>query len=354
MMMIVEHNSTSKYPIFVWAKDIQVSVIGEELEISGVIPVLEEKRSAAHDPLGEYRQAISRYAGAKRQGRNSPHIQFANADNFQKQIAFIRHYGPVLVSSARSEERAIRSQSPFDFGLNETVIVARQDTTELAREQLVYRSALALISELQRGKEADIAMLRKCISLIVRNVSEWPSQWERERRLRANGLGYAHEPQWKFAEENLQHLELWRWQAMRERSGDPLKDAFMPPDPIRNGHLVICDLLNSFTPVVYPWGDAPVEAPHWDIAPGIRPILYYMMRREYLSAGGMGICRNSDCRAIFEIERSGQEFCSEECSRLQRQREYWRIRGKKLRKRRLAQRNSTSSGGSRGRKERKR
>lgn len=346
MMVIVEQRDDRIYPPFVWARDIKVSVCGQDLEVSGVVPVLEEDVYAAPDPLRAYRRAMSRYGGAKRQGKNAPHVQFANAGDVQKQIAFIRRYGPFVVSWGCIRERAIKAQGPFDFDLSESLIVARQNLVELEREQLVYRSALALISELRHGKEADIGMLRKCISVIVDNIAEWPSQWERERRLRAGDLGYEREPQWTFTEETLRHLELWRWEANRE--GEPLRDAFVGPDPLRAGHLVACELVNAFRPVVYPWGHSPVEAPHWDIRAGIRPILYYMMRREYFSAGGLGVCRNSDCRAIFEIERSGQEFCSEECSRLQRQREYWSIRGKKLRQRRLAQREISSL--SRGRK----
>ena len=344
MMTIVERTRRFNYPVFVWAKNIGVRADDREIEVSGVIPILEEDVYAAPDPLRAYRQAITRYGGVKRQGKNSPHVQFANANTVQKQITFLKQYGPVVVSSSRKEERAINSRGSFDFELSETVVFARQNVSELEREHLVYRSTLVLISVLRHGKESDIPVVRNCISTIVSNVSEWPSQWERERRLRSDGLGYAHEPHWKFANENLEHLELWMWNAMREPSGDPMRDALSMLDPVHYGHLVTCELLNAFSPVVYPWGNSPVEAPHWDVAAGIRPLLYYMLRREYLSTGGIGICRNSDCRAIFEIERSGQEFCGQECSRLQRQREYWDTRGKKLRKRRERKSGSPTEG----------
>lgn len=343
-MTIVEHNKDRNYPPFVWAKDIQVRVVDEEFEISGVLPVGGEQAYKAPDALRAYRQAISRYGGTKRQGKNSPHVQFANADTVQKLTAFLRHYGPVLISSAREEERPVRPSGPFDFGITETVVFARQNRAELVREQLVYRSALVLVSEVQRAKECEVATVQKCISTIVGNVSEWPSQWERERRLRVSGLGFAHEPHWKFTDKNLEHLERWMWSATREPSGDALRDLFSMRNPVYDGHLVISELINAFALLVYPWGDSPVEAPSWDLAGGIRPILYYMLRREYLSGRGLSLCRNSDCRSIFEIERSGQEFCSEECSRMQRQREYWSARGKKLRKARLACRSSNNDG----------
>lgn len=319
------------YPTFFWANKIKVIVGTEDLEVSGIIPVFQEDQNAAPDPLRAYRHAVSRYAGPKRQGKNSPHIQFANADNSQKQIAFVRQYGPVIVSSSRTEERAIPSE--FSYQMTETVIIALQNLEELEREHLVYRSAFVLLAELQRGKKSDIAIIRECASTIDKYVSEWPRQWKREQQLRANGQGYADRPQWLFGADNLEHLEIWAWNAMRETTGDELRDLMLGPDTIRAGHLLLCELVNAFAPVVYPWGDVPVEAPGLDLTGGIRPILYYILRREYLQRGGVAICRNTDCRALFEIERAGQEFCGEECSRLHRQREYWRTRGKKLRKR---------------------
>jgi hypothetical protein len=340
-MTIVERTIESKFPSFVWAKDIKVRALGEEIEVSGVIPIAEDDRHAAPDSLRAYRHAISRYGGAKRQGRNSPHVQFANANDVQKQVTFLGRYGPMIISSLQKEERDRQLEGPFDFRLEETFLVARQNLSELMKDQLVYRSALFLIFELQKGKQSDIATVRRCISTIVDNVSGWPRQWERERRLRSDGLGYAPEPHWNFTQQNLEHLELWRWEAEAEPSGDPWKDAFRGLDPVRDGHCVICELVNAFVPLVYPWGKSPVEAPHWDIVAGIRPLLYYMLRREYLSSGGISICRHSDCRNVFEIERSGQEFCDEDCSRLQRQREYWSNRGSRLRKLRLAKRKAT-------------
>src|SRR5205814_3356516 len=87
----------------------------------------------------------------------------------------------------------------------------------------------------------------------------------------------------------------------------------------------------------------PVEAPDTDLTCGIRPVLYYILRREYLQAGGIAICRNTECRELFEIERFGQEFCGDLCSRLHRQREYWKKSGKQLRQRRIKNGKSAST-----------
>ncbi len=342
-MAFVEHNLKRNYPPLAWGKDIIVKVGPDELEISAVIPVLQEDWDASPDALRAYRKAVSRYGGPKRQGKSSPHIQFANADSDQKLIKFVQQFGPVVARSVHTEEREISAGDPFDFRTTQTVLIARQDLGELRSDRTVYRSALALVSELQRGKRSDIATIRGCVLDIVESVSEWPRQWQRERQLRASGQGYAVEPAWLFRQDNLQHLQTWSYYVSRERSGDALKDAFSGPDPIRAGHHVVCELVNTFSPHVYAWGNTPVEAPDWDLTCGIRPVLYYILRREYLQASGIGICRNTECRDVFEIERSGQEFCGDACSRLQRQREYWQKVGKTLRQRRTRIRKSAGA-----------
>jgi len=341
MTFVERWSSRLDYPSFVWGKDISVKVGPDELEVSAVVPVLQEDRDAAPDALRAYMRAVRRFEGPKRQGKNSPHIEFANADNDQKLVKFVQRFGPVVVSSLHTEERET-PPDPFGFQTSQTILVARQNLAELRNEHMAYRSALALVSELQRGKHFNIATLRRCVVEIVEKVSMWPQQWERERQLRAGGQGYAGQPQWLFQQDNLQHLEIYEYHVTREISGNPLKEALVM-SPTSASHYVICEIVNAFGPLVYTWGDAPVEAPHWDLTGGIRPILYYILRREYLQAGGIGICRNTECRELFEIERFGQEFCGDVCSRLQRQREYWQNRGKKMRKRRLKTRKSSSA-----------
>ncbi len=339
-MTFVERYLREPYPNFVWAKDISVTVCGDELEVSGTIVLDEEEGRAAPDFLREYRQAISRYGGQKRQGKSSPHIQFANAETDEELIKFVQRFGPIIVSSLRTEERPtpyvidVPGVVHYEHSVDRTVLVARQVLAELRSEHRAYRAALNLVAELQRNKDADTHKIAENVSAIVTNISKWPEQWERERQLRNGGLGFASQPAWLFQQENLEHLETYEYYASRERTGDPWERAVVM-DPITAGHHSICELVNAFSSQVYPWGKTPIEAPHWDLTGGIRPVLYYILRREYLlKTRTVGICRNTDCRQLFEIERFGQEFCSEECSRLQRQREYWKKRGKNLRKRR--------------------
>src|SRR5256885_7883212 len=103
-MAIVEQKRGRVYPPFTWGKDITVKAGANELEVSAVVPILQEDWDASPDPLRAYRKAISRYGGTKRQGKNSPHVEFANADNDQKLVRFIGQFGPVIVRSVHTEE----------------------------------------------------------------------------------------------------------------------------------------------------------------------------------------------------------------------------------------------------------
>ena len=133
------------YPRFGWGKDISVKSCGEELEVSAIVPMLDEDLHRAADPLREYRQGV-KFGSQKRHGKNSPHIKFANANSDQKLTTFVHHFGPVVVRSSRTKEVTTFS------GPSQQWIVARQNLSELRNEQRAYRAALTLISGLQRGK----------------------------------------------------------------------------------------------------------------------------------------------------------------------------------------------------------
>jgi hypothetical protein len=338
-MVIVEHELTPKFPSFIWGKDIHVEVGATVLEVSAILPADDEDRRAAHDPLAAYRHANR--GMQKRRGKNSSHIQFANADDDQKLIKFIKQFGPVVVSSSRTENRVF-PDGVFESPVERTFVVADQNLAELRNERRIYRAALALVAELNHGKKCDVVAARNHLFEIVENVSEWPKQWEREKQMRLSGQGYVLQPPWLFGQDDLKRLETYKYWVKLEPPTDPMVAAIGPPsDPVELGHKVISALVNAFPPIIYPWGKRPVEAPDWDLTGGVRPVLYYILRREYLQAGGIAICRNSECHEVFDIERAGQEFCGDKCSRHQRQREYWNKRGARLRKRRRERRERT-------------
>ena len=327
-MMFVE-----RYPPSVWGNDILVQADEDALLVSGVLP---SSLKRGQDIFREYLEAHRQWTNG-RTGKLSPHIQFANADTDEKLTRFIERFGPVVVESLTSGEDPISE----DF-----VFVARQSMLELRNEQQLYRRILELMTELEL-EQPNIETIKSYISEIAERVSPWPKQWLREQRLlRSEG---DHQI-WVFGTEEFDRI---RRLAASFRPG-----SYAPTDrvellswmgPIEAGHELVCDLVNAFPPQVRRYAKNVIEGPQANLACGIRPLLYYILRREYLQHGRIGICTNTACRNLFEIERTGARFCSEECSRRQRQREYWAERGKGLRAKRLKRVKSANKVARRGR-----
>ena len=252
-------------------------------------------------------------AGKKRMGAESPDMLFANAETDEKLIAFVRRFGPVVAKDAhfsfeRPEPNLLEPLVPIH-------IYAVQDMEELRNEQLIYRAAVALVRQMNEP-EFDYMRAQSFIGEIAAKIGDWPRQWGRESLLRKR------EPLWKPKTESLQRIK---------SISNARPDASLPKI---NGRIVICELVNCFPGIVFP---NPLEM-HSSIKYGIRPLLYALIRRQFLSPRDGAACANARCRNFFNIERTGQKFCSSECSLQQRQRNYWAKSGKKLRRKRLRKR----------------
>lgn len=316
MMEIVEH-----YPGFQWAQPfgngtkLKLERFGRELHVSGLQPLYETKGRPC-DLVRQYE--ISRKLvgiGKQTTGKDSPHVRFANANTDEKLFAFVEQFGPVVA------ERVYDNFEKPEVGLPEPRwpprLIAHQDIEELRNEQLLYRAALTLVTELALPV-VDALVDQRCVAEIAAKIGDWPRQWNREQ------LSRKAEPPWELTSESLKRIE---------------ELSCSPPDLLLgravDGRIVICELLNCFRSTIFP---NPL-ALHGSIRYGIRPLLYSILRRQLLYPRDVAICANSQCREFFEIERSGQRFCSAECSLRQRQRDYWTKRGHKLRKKRLKKQN---------------
>jgi hypothetical protein len=304
MMTIVERI----IPGFQWAEplvgqDLEVQLEGSDLKITGLFPQYTGSFMAS-DLLAQFENYRTQIAiGQERTGTFAPDVMFANADTEEKLISFVRRFGPVV---ARRVFLKVGQESRI-------YITAYQDLQELRNEQKIYRAALALIMELS-GKEFHEATARQHIKAIVTHVSDWPRQWEREKTL--EGV----EPTWRLSIESLNRIE---------------QLSLAPPDqwlpPYLDGRIVMCALLNSFHGLVFP----NLIEMHNSIQFGVRPLLYSLLRRQFVDPRAFAACRNSACRNFFNIERVGQSFCSARCSLQHRQRAYWQQAGKKRRKERI-------------------
>ncbi len=289
-----------------------------ELEVSGAMPDL---NSEAHrfDLVLQYsntRQA--RPTGTERTGKDGPHVRFANANDDDKLIEFVRSFGPVVCKSFR-RLRAMNSEDKetiYDERPIRILQRARQDLKELKSEQQIYKAALNLILELAKEESEYVPKsANQWIAEIACGISNWPLQWRREKKQRGES------PLWRAPRESIQRITV---------IGNTGRDLILPPQV--DARIVLCELLNIFPSLAFP---NRLEMYSY-IQFGIRPLLYGILRREFLQPRDVSVCANTQCREFFEVERAGQRFCDDDCSRRQRQREYWQVRGKTARRERLA------------------
>jgi hypothetical protein len=319
-MTIVEQNRCHwAEPLGKGKDDLQLKQFGDELHITGLFPLREPFRAAQDLPLdlmGQYALAArNRAVGMLRTTEISPEALFANADTDAKLIAVVRRFGPVVAKSVYTDYEKVEE------GLHEPSspirIFAVQDMQELRNEQRIYRCALALMKRLTEA-DFDYALARRLIEEISTRVAHWPSQWHREKAQKGR------EPLWNLSAESLKRIQVLS-------SSGP--DLLLSPDV--DGRIVLCELVNAFPLIVFP---NPLEM-HSSIKYGIRPLLYAILRRQFVPPRDLAVCANTQCRKFFNIERTGQQFCCAACSTHQRQRSYWVKRGKKLRKKRLKEKN---------------
>ena len=237
---------------------------------------------------------------------------FANADTDEKLLAFVRTFGPVVAKDAQYDfERTIKGRSEPHWP---TRVSAVQDLHELRNEQSVYSAAFNLMMLLNE-KKFDSKSAPLLVRQIAANIADWTQQWEREKSATQT------EPFWRLKAKSLQRIQ--------ELSQELRPDPFLPAS--FDARIIVCELLNCFPSMVF----VNQMEMHSAIKYGIRPLLYSLMRRQFLSPRDVGACVNTQCRNFFNISRAGKKFCSPECSRHQRQRLYWAKSGKKRRRSRL-------------------
>lgn len=305
------------FPGFQWAeplhagRELQVEQVGTELHITGILPRYEEENRPT-DLIRQYDiGAKYRAVGKQRTTGDSPETIFANAETDNKLVAFVRQFGPVVAKHAYTNfERPEKGQDEPRLPIR---LFAVQDMHELRNEQLIFRSAMDLLMRLAESR-FDFISAQRLIGEIAARIIDWPKQWERERAQSRK------EPFWNLRADSLQRIQ-------GLTVGGP--DCLLPP--ALDGRIVLCELVNSFRSIAFP---NPPEM-HASIKYGIRPLLYAILRRQFVSPRDVAFCANTQCRNFFNIERAGQQYCCPECSIHQRQRTYWSERGKKLRKKRL-------------------
>jgi hypothetical protein len=330
------------FPYFpmVWGFDLAVQPLGRDhILVKGKVPVLEADFRLGRDLYSCYLSSVKTEFGQKSSSRRSPHITFANATTDQELLDFVREYGPI----APIDIKEIKPDDPAGASLQSIADSrderwATEDISSLRRERQIYACALGLMSEIKRGtRMSDVAAIRKYVSGIVDGVTIWPDQWENENRWRATNRPFPIA--WQFDSNRCDRLWNLKFAAEWEPPADDTSLAAvlgksLGMSPFTAGEMTLCELINAFPAEIQCFNDHPIESlPIQAVSFGVRPCLYLILRREFLSGGGTAICRNDRCNRFFVSERSGQVFCGADCSRQCRQRKYWSKTGSKRRKR---------------------
>jgi hypothetical protein len=334
--MKITLSHTQSYFPFIWGTDIDVEQINEdEIVVCGNAFLPRADLEQREDLYAGYLSSVRTHFAQKINRRTPPHISFANAITDDLILQFLGKYGPYAPRYIRQEE--------FDPAGEVTIysnpdisrrLWATEFLSSLRRERRTFSAALALMHELRAGeKNANENAIRDHISVILKGIAAWPEQWAVESKWR-NAFCPFPIP-WQFEP----HCDRINNVALRMNSNKhettAKRDRALLISPFQAGQLVICELINAFPPIVQYFNEHPIESlPVGAAVFGVRPCLYLVLRREYLSGGATGMCRNDRCTSFYVIQRSGQAFCHEGCSQTYRQRAYWAKVGAKRRRER--------------------
>lgn len=304
-----------------WGTNLRAQRVRDHLFVTGTMVLLPDQQGQSKD-IWECYRAFPRNWNADR-ALQPPHIEFANADTDDKLVGFVERFGPVVASSYTESMLGI---------------AASQDMSELRDEQVIYSSALRLLSELQRHDEPSQDRIMNYVRDIVAKLRSWPDQWKRESGLRTP---LYTNPQWNFQQISLERIENLFLSAEAvcnlPAPATPMEAAIQTlinpgSDPATLAQFVLCELINAFPIKIQPMDQRrAIEWPEPDLSYGIRPLLYLILRRTWL-VGSVGICANERCRKLFEFDR--MPYCSRECSQHERQRRYWNETGSARRQKR--------------------
>jgi hypothetical protein len=304
-----------QYTIPIWADNISVEQKPRELIVSGKRHIMSPASGIKVET--DLLESSKPLGGDEKRRTMPPHVSFANATTDAKLIEFVRRWGPVdgdskiIIGSSPSDEvldvvltREIRTSLFVSARMPAMVLEVIQDLAELRREQKLFASAARLIAEIQTKKpNADE---------VFEHYSRLPESEDRKHFFRVI--------------ESVSH-----------RGGSLASAA------CQRAQVALCYLLDRFPARLQLTKLGPVELPPLDtefIGWGIKSVLYFFLRLEYLQIGrlGLGVCRQ--CDEVFAKERRGAVFCGGKCSSLYRGKEYYYEYGRARRQERNRNKNS--------------
>ena len=307
---------TERITVPAWAKSIRVEKRRAKLIVIGEgriedPTVFVDLKSPSLDLLGKDVPLVKDDPGGT---GYPPHIQFARANDEAHQIAFVKAFGPIWGT--------VKKTKPH--------LVVFQDLAELQREQRIFALAAKILAEIQSLPRIN----SKNVGTFAERFRDITFELWNEI-----DLPIPSDPQISMLDAIMKRagIPYGYWEAFDRDMGEvPDPKGILPwveyYSGLHNAHWNLNELLNKHPVRVTFFAGQPAELPAHQ-PEGILPVLYFMLRRDYLGTGRrISTCAFEDCRSLFPVTRAGQKYCSSEHSYLQRGREYWRSRGKKRRK----------------------
>ncbi len=311
-------------PAVYWADEIEVLKSGDGLSVSGQNLLPASKGAKDRDPMSGYVYAIS---GTQAGDPNkAAHLVFASGTSEEALTRFVEKYGPVL-----AEADSVDIKPPIhEKRRSRTELTAEQRWEVLSREQRTLTAALQLFEQIRSDKPDREALFDAARALVL-GTSFWVDVYNRELAVKSD-RHWQDSPSWTWTAKHQQRAQMLMTPLRPLNGKGAVKRAKAQANDL------LCHLLNAFPVRMTQYQDMPLEMPSEDVSFGIFPVLYFLLRCDYLWSGKVARCAWRDCTRWFRVGTHDSPCCSEEHSLKYRQWVYYHEgKGKRTRQRRRKQ-----------------
>jgi hypothetical protein len=260
---------------------------------------------------------------------NAPHIIFASAHTLPEQVAFVQRFGPVLASKIHygDHDTVIAHQNLKTLSFEQQLFSRIFDLTRLVNELTLF-SWNASQGEKEYGKRWVIAEPGNDIAFLAKEVEKRAKDFDaflKEREILTSGahdeLGelralvseidelmnpssedHSEEPYDSSSWRNLSSPLYAKEQMSQESSLDVFDLA----------NELLCNVFNRFPVTLCYSAGMAHDLPEMNPS-GIRSVLYYMLRLEYLYQNEIRLCAHPYCGWYFLPGRTNRDHCSLTC-----------------------------------------
>lgn len=316
-----------------WALQIEVNQTDTDLVVSGNHFWFQPLK---RDPYGDWDMDILRGFDEDRklpqtERSNAPHTVFASAFTLPEQVAFVRRFGPVLASEIHygEHDKLIAHQNLKILSFEQQSFSHIFDLTRLVNELNGY-SRKALSGEKVYGKRWIIAEPgNRNIASIAKEVEKRAKDFDsflENRNILTRGarnelddlralVSKIDELVNPSPEDHLGELgdpTSWRSISSPFYAKDQMSKA-SSLDVFDQANELLCSIFNRFPVTLCYAAGMAHDLPEMNPS-GIRSVLYYMLRLEYLYHREIRLCADPYCGWYFIPGRTSRMYCSDTCS----------------------------------------